>query len=133
MNTINWLAVIVAAVSAFALGAIWYSPILFMKPWRKDNNFTEGDIKKGNKGKIFGISFVLTLIMAVNLAMFLNGNPDLDIRMGALYGLLAGVWVFCGIGIIGLFEHKAARYIFINGGYCLVALGLMGAILGAWR
>jgi len=93
---------------------------------------TEEKIKSGNKGKIFGLALLLTLVMSANLAMYLN-SPNINFRLGFLYGLLSGVWVLCGIAVIGLFEHKSARYIFINGGYWLLALGLMGAILGAWR
>lgn len=132
MNTLNWLAVLTAGISAFVLGGIWYSPVLLGKAWMQENNMSEEDVKRGNKGKIFGISFLLSLVMAVNLGMFLNNTPDLDFKLGLIYGLLAGVWVFCGIAIVGLFEQRSARYIFINGGYCLFALGLMGAIIGAW-
>ena len=132
MNTINWLAVFVAGLSAFILGGIWYSPALFGKSWMKENQLTVEDVQQGNKGKIFGWSFILSLIMAVNLAMFLE-DPKIDLAMSIVYGFLTGVWIFCGIAIVGLFELKSARYIFINGGYMLVALALMGAIIGAWR
>src|ERR1700753_3598788 len=132
MNTLNWLAVLVAGISAFVLGGVWYSPALFGKAWMKENNLSEEKIQAGNKGKIFGWSFLLALIMSVNLAMYLN-TPAINFQMGTLFGFLAGLWIFCGIAIVGLFEHKTARYIFINGGYCFFALGLMGAILGAWR
>lgn len=70
--------------------------------------------------------------MSANLAMYLN-TPNITFQLGLLYGLLAGVWVLCGIAIAGLFELKSARYILINSGYCFLALGLMCAILGAWR
>lgn len=132
MNTLNWLAVLVAGISAFVLGGVWYSPALFGKAWMKENNLSEEKIQAGNKGKIFGLSLLLTLIMSVNLAMYLN-TPNINFQLGTLFGFLAGLWIFCGIAIVGLFEHKTGRYIFINGGYCFVALGLMGAILGAWR
>lgn len=132
MSTVNWIAVFVAATSAFVLGGIWYSPALFGKSWMTENNLTLQQVQAGNKSKIFGWAFILSLIMAVNLAMFLN-TPEIDLGMGILYGALTGVWIFCGIAIVALFEHKSARYIFINGGYCLVALILMGAIIGAWR
>ena len=128
----NWLAVLVAGISAFVLGGAWYSPALFGKAWMKSNNFTEDQIKAGNKTKIFGLSLILTLIMAANLAMYLN-DPKIDFKMGLLYGFLTGLWIFCGIAVIGLFELKSGKYIFINGGYWFIALGLMGAILGAWR
>ena len=90
--------------------------------------------KKGNKAKIFGWSFLLALIMAANLAMFLTDpkdgcGPKTDLVWGLAAGLLAGLWVFCGLATVALFELRSWRYIFINGGYCLIALGLMGAIV----
>src|SRR5271170_3471780 len=130
--TVNWIAVLVAGLSAFALGGVWYSPALFGKAWMKENNLSMEQVRAGNKGKIFGWSILLSLIMSANLAMYLR-TPDLNFQLGLLYGLLAGVWVLCGIAIVGLFELKTLRYILINGGYCLLALGLMGAIIGAWR
>jgi hypothetical protein len=132
MHTVNWLAVLVAGISAFVLGGVWYSPALFGKAWMTENNMTVDDVKKGNKGKIFGWSFILSLIMAANLGMFIS-TPELNLSQGIMYGSLTGVWIFCGIAIVALFEHKSARYIFINGGYMIVALTLMGAIIGAWR
>ena len=132
MNTVNWLAVLVAGISAFVLGGVWYSPALFGKAWMTENNMTVDDVKKGNKAKIFGWSFVLSLIMAANLGMFIS-TPDMNLSQGIMYGALTGLWIFCGIAIVGLFEHKSARYIFINGGYMIVALILMGAIIGVWR
>ena len=131
-DAVNWLAVIAAALSAFILGGIWYSPVLFGNAWMKENRFTLEIVKAGNKARIFGWSLFLTLIMSINLAMFLN-TPDMNFVQGLTYGLLAGVWVFCGIAIVALFELKGWLYILVNGGYCLVSLGLMGAILGAWR
>lgn len=133
MDTLNWFAVLTAGISAFILGGIWYSPALMGKAWMKENDLTEEEIKKSNKAKTFGWSLILSLIMAANLGMYLSNTPGLDLKMGLIYGLLAGVWIFCGIAIVALFEQKTSRYIFINGGYCLVALGIMGAILGMWR
>ncbi len=142
MNTINWLAVLVAGISAFVLGGVWYSPMLFGNAWMKENRFSVDDVRKGNKAKIFGWAFVLSLIMAANLGMFLADAPasctgecaqKTDLAWGATAGFLAGIWVFCGLAIVALFEQRSTRYIFINGGYLLLALTLMGAIIGLWR
>lgn len=133
MSTINWLAVLVAGISAFVVGGIWYSPGLFGKAWMKDNNFTEEQIKAGgNKGKIFGFTFIFSLLMAANLGMFLAGEST-DVTWGATAGFLAGIWTFCAIAIHSLFELKPWRLILINGFYSVVSLTLMGAIIGAWR
>jgi Protein of unknown function (DUF1761) len=131
-NSVNWIAVLAAAVSCFMLGGIWYSPALFGKAWMTENSLTVQQVQAGNKARIFGWSFVLSSIMAVNLAMFL-ASPEIDLKMGITYGMLTGLWVFCGIAIVALFEQKSSKYIFINGGYFLVALTIMGAIIGAWK
>jgi Protein of unknown function (DUF1761) len=143
MNTINWWAVLVAGISSFVVGGIWYSPGLFGKAWMKANNFTEEQIKNGgNKAKIFGFTLIFSLLMSANLAMFLNDPPSTcpagcgvktDVSWGATAGFLAGIWTFCAIAIHSLFEFKSWKLILINGFYSLVALVLMGAILGAWR
>ena len=141
-SSINWLAILVAGISSFILGGVWYSPALFGNAWMKENNLSEEAVRAGNKSKIFGWSFILSVLMAVNLGMFLADSPascpvecaqHTDISWGATAGFLAGIWVFAGIAIVALFEHKSFRYILINGGYMLVALTLMGAIIGLWR
>jgi hypothetical protein len=129
---VNWLAVLVAGISSFVIGGIWYSPALFGKAWMKENGLSLEQIQKSNKGKVYGLALVLSLIMAVNLAMFLS-DSSIQLSTGLLYGFLTGLWIFCGIAIVGLFEQKTARYIFINGGYMLVALTLIGGIIGIWK
>jgi len=131
-SLINWLAVIVAGLSAFIVGGIWYSRPLFGNAWMVDSNLTEEQVKQGNKGKIFGFTLVFSLIMAVNLAMFL-ADAKTNASWGATAGFLAGIWTFCAIAIHSLFELKSWRHIFINGGYSVVSLTLMGLIIGAWR
>jgi hypothetical protein len=131
-SLINWLAVIVAGLSAFAVGGIWYSRPLFGNVWMVDSNLTEEQIKQGNKGKIFGFTLIFSLIMAVNLAMFL-ADAKTNASWGATAGFLAGIWTFCAIATHSLFELKSWRHIFINGGYSVVSLTLMGLIIGAWR
>jgi hypothetical protein len=131
-SLINWLAVVVAGLSAFAVGGIWYARPLFGNAWMIDSNLTEDQIKQGNKGKIFGFTLIFSMLMAVNLAMFL-ADAKTDVAWGAEAGFLAGIWTFCAIAIHSLFELKSWRYIFINGGYSLVSLTLMGAIIGLWR
>jgi hypothetical protein len=79
------------------------------------------------------ISFVLSLVMALNLAMFLNDSKT-NLAWGATAGFLAGFgWVATGIGIVSMFERRPWSYVIVNGGYLTVALVVMGAILGGWR
>jgi hypothetical protein len=129
--TLNPWAILVAGVSAFVLGGAWYSPILFVKPWLAGAGLTEEEVRRGNPAKIFGLSFVLTLVMSANLAAFLSGPPNL--AWGLAAGALAGVWVVGFLGILYLFEHRPLKLFLVNGGYCMLALVIMGGILGAWK
>lgn len=129
---VNLLAVLAAAISAFVIGGIWYSSLVFGKVWKSANQFRAGD-PKSSPGMTFSISFVLSVIMATNLAFFLN-DPKTTAVWGATAGFLAGFgWVTMGIGIVSLFEGRPFKYVLVNGGYLTIALVTMGAILGAWR
>jgi hypothetical protein len=129
---INYWAILVSALSTFLIGGIWYSPAVFGKAWMRENGFTEESMKNANMVKIFGLAFVLGLIAAVNLAMFMG--PESRWEMGALWGFLAGFgWVATFVGTHYLFERKSFTLFLINAGYSVVALTVMGVILAAWK
>lgn len=131
-SAIHVWAVVVAALSSFLLGGLWYSPILFARPWMIANGLTEEELKRTNPLKIFGPAFALSLVMAVNLAFFLG--PKATLEFGLFAGAAAGFgWVAASTAITYLFERKPLKLFLINGGYQALALTMMGAILGAWR
>jgi len=132
VSQINFLAVLVAAVSSFLIGGLWYSPMLFANVWMKEANITEESVKQANMVKIFGISFILSLIICFNLAAFLG--PDSDLIWGITAGALAGIgWVAASFGIVYLFERKSMKLFLINAGYLAVSFIVAGAIIGAWH
>lgn len=130
---INYLAVLAAAASAFVIGGLWYSPLLFQKAWMTASGVTERDLQKGSAARVFGGAVVLSIVMAANLAAFLSG-PGTTAAWGATAGALAGIgWVALGIAVTALFERRPIAHTLVNGGYWAVAFIVMGAILGAWR
>jgi hypothetical protein len=132
IRTLNPWAILAAAASAFLLGGLWYSPLLFAGTWKRANGFGANEPPPATP-KIFAISFLLSLVMAFNLAMFLN-DAKTTVVWGTAAGFLAGFgWIAMGLSIVALFERRSFRYMLINGGYLTLALVLMGAILGAWR
>lgn len=132
ISQVNFLAVFVAALSSFVIGGVWYSPIMFAKPWMEENGFTEEELKKSSMAKIFGVSFVLSFIIALNLAMFFGGQ--VDFVMGLTYGAFTGIgWVAMSFGTSYLFERKSLKLYLINAGNHAVTYIVMGGILGAWH
>ncbi|MEO6668860.1 MAG: DUF1761 domain-containing protein [Ferruginibacter sp.] len=127
---LNWLAILVAAVSTFLIGGIWYA--LFEKQWMAANNFTKEYLQQRNLPLVFGLSLLFSFIMSFNLAMFIGAKAN--ISFGMIAGFLTGFgWVFLSIAIISLFEKRSIKYVLINGGYMIVAFTVMGTILGAWH
>lgn len=125
---VSWIGVIVAAVSAFVLGGVWYGP-LFGKKWMAYNGMSEEDAKAGNPVIIFGGAFVLSLIAAFVFAMFLG--PDQPVEFTAAAGLSAGLfWVAATFGINYLFSHRPFGLWLIDGGYATLQFTLYGVILG---
>lgn len=131
---INHWAVLVCAVANLVVGALWYSPMLFYNAWLKENNFTEEMIKqKFNPLKMYGLSFVLSLIISYNLAFFL-GDEKTNAVWGVTAGFLAGFGFSALIfAVVALFEQRSWKYILINGGYITIYFTLIGFIIGAWR
>ncbi|MFN3842845.1 MAG: DUF1761 domain-containing protein [Rehaibacterium terrae] len=127
MTEINVWAVLVAAVSAFLLGGLWYGP-LFGKAWIRESG---ADPQKGHPGKVFGGAFVLSLIAAYAFAMFLGKLP---LAEAAFYGFVAGLcWVATSFGINYLFAQRSLKLFLIDGGYHTLQFTLYGVVLGAWH
>jgi hypothetical protein len=130
MDHLNIWAILAAAASAFLVGGLWYSPALLGRAWERANGFSE--TPKAD-AKVFLLGFLLSMVMAVNLAFFLN-DAKTTAAWGAIAGFLAGFgWVAMGMAVVALFERRSWKYSLINGGYVTVALTLMGLILGGWR
>lgn len=133
ISTINFWAVIAASLSAFMIGGLWYSPVLFANVWMKETGLDEEQLKNANTAKIFGLAFVFIIIMAFCLAMFLN-DPSIDMAAGTFYGFLTGfAWISLALAVNSLYERKTWKYMLINGGYWTLVFTLMGLILGAWK
>jgi hypothetical protein len=131
-QNLNWLAIIVAAVSAFVLGSLWYSPLMFLDRWMKETGLTKDSTKNTNMGKLFGLAFLLSFIASFFLAMFIGANAGA--AFGALAGFMAGLgWVFTFMGIIYLFESRTFAHFLINAMYSIVSLTIMGFIIGVWQ
>jgi len=128
MPEINWIAVVVATLAGFALGALWYSPALFGKAWQREAGLTDEQLAQGSKVRIFGTTLVLAFLAAWNFANFLGPRPP--VVFGTLVGASAGLlWVASSLGINYLFERKSLRLFAINGGFHTVQFAVIGLVL----
>jgi len=127
---VNWLAVLVAALSGFVIGALWYGP-LFGKVWMRLTGMTKEKGAQANMAVTFGGAYVLNLIAALGIATVSVEHAGV---MFALHVGLLGAFFFVApaLGVIYLFEQQPFRLWLVNAGYQLVNFAAMGAVIGAW-
>ena len=136
-DDLNWLAIIVAAVAYFALGALWYSKILFANRWIADSKIDINDpnAKKG-MGLMFGGSFVLMFVQSLAIAIIAE---RIDIRGdGWMSGLKLGAVTGCcfcaaAIGVNYLYEKKPLSLFLINAGYAIAGNIIAGIVICSWK
>ena len=158
---INFLALLVAALSTLAVGFVWYNPKVFGTIWMKESGMTEEKMKGANMALIFGMSFVYAFLISFIIQMlvihqtgalgmiggsvetakpsynaFMNdyGTAFRTFKHGALHGFIAGL--FLALPVIGtnaLYERRSFKYTLITGGFWIVCFMIMGGIICAWR
>lgn len=136
MESINWLALVAAAVSTFVVGSIWYNPNVFGKAWMHSVGMTEEKAKEGNMVMIFGIGLIMAFIAAffINYIVAHGGEEFQTFKHGAFHGAMLGVLIAMPIVVTNaLYEQKSFKYMLINMGYWISCFAIMGGILCAWQ
>ncbi len=133
---VNFLAVLVAALASFALGALWYSPALFAKQWMKAHGLTQAKVKAMQKdaAKAYGVTFACQLVLAYALAVLISMLHVVALLTGLKLGILCWVGFAATLGLMAhMYSGKALAAWLIDAGYQLIYILLMAAILTAWH
>lgn len=137
---VNYLAVFVAAVASMVVGFLWYSPMLFAKPWMKLMGISAADMKKKQKGMggTYAMTFVGALVMAYVLSHVMTMGENFFHYDRVTGGLSSAFWMWLGFVApvqmeMVLFGGKKWQLYAINTGHRLVSLLAMGLVLGMWK
>ncbi len=136
---VNVWAVLVSALATMVAGFLWYSPMLFAKPWTILMGYDPNDkAKLAEMQKSAGPSYMMSLIASILSAFVLGKLIAVSGTVGAVDGLKIGLVVWLGFVTTvqftnALFSRQPNKLYMINTGYQLVCYVAMGAILGAWR
>jgi len=134
-GAVNYLAILVAAIAGWLIGAIWYGA-LFSKPWMAANNITaEPGKARSMPAGLLILTFVALLLMSWILAgiLFHLGPGKLTVKNG----IISGIWMWLGFVITPMavnngFAGRKRVLLAIDGGHWLVVLVVIGAVLGAF-
>ena len=135
-GSINYLAVVAGMVINMALGALWYSPVLFAKPWMAANNLTEEEIRaKGTSAQMQGyaVAAVGALIFTLALAIIWQLAGITELLDGLILGLVAAIGLIATTQLAAyMFEGRPFKLYLINIGYSVVSFALIGMMLAVW-
>lgn len=133
-SQINWLAVLVAAVAYFILGALWFSKILFAGMWIKGHGINVND-PNGRKGlgQMMFLSFVAFFVICIGLALLAVKMDLAGYMSGIKLGLTTGVcFSWMAISVSHLYTRKPFTLHLIDGAYHLVAQIIAAVIICIW-
>ena len=130
MNDVNIFAVLAASFVSFAFGALWYSPLLFMRPWSSVAG-VDPEAPIDNPGRVYPLTALLTVISVGAFAWFLGADPEPGRAIGA--ALVAGIGlVAASMAINYQFASRSVVHWAIDSGFHVVRLVLVGATLALW-
>ena len=131
----NVWALVGCLVIRVAVGALWYSPVMFLKPWLTLSGVSDAQMKAGMAKAvitdvIFSLIMAFVLLHAIRYALPTSHSVGLGLAVGFLNWL--GFIVPVQAGSI-TYEKKPFGYFAINSGYQLVTILLMAVVLIVWN
>ena len=129
--TVNFLAVLAAAVAGFIVGAIWYTG--FGGPWKTALGLAPVAATGGTRPPVPALitSAIALVIMAAMLSGLMAHMGGASLRTGLITGAL--VWlgfVVTVIGTINAYQQRRIVLTVIDAGHWLAVLLVQGAVLG---
>jgi Protein of unknown function (DUF1761) len=136
LGDLNWLAVIVAALAYFVVGAAWYAPAIFGNVWTKAGGLEMQPDERPNP-VVFITPLIGSILAAIALGMIAEASATDTIGEGVVLGLVTGIGFAIGISFVtAQFEaNKPNRMVWgaVNGGYHLVGTIVAAIVIAAWQ
>ena len=129
----NHWAVLVSALILWMLGAVWYSPALFSKPWMAALGIVPDASKKGLATGMIA-SFIGDILVAFVLLHFILWSGAQTFGLVAFVGFITWLGFFAATQFPqGIYERRPAKLFLINMGYWLLGLLIVGGVLAVWQ
>jgi hypothetical protein len=131
MSNIEWLSVLTAAISSFALGSLWYAPFAFGKLQERELN-AHGETVPRATPRVLVSTFLLTLVEAAAFAWLFQDNASLQTALGTGV-LVGGCFVAVGSAINYAYTGRSVKVCLIDGGFHVARFVVYALVLWAWR
>ncbi len=135
MTSMNFWPILVSAVVAFGVSALWFSPILFGNEWMRLADISEKDMS-GKKGlwKLYIVQFIITLVIFMVMGFLISTTGSRTVSDGVFLALLLWVGLSLTSAIGRMLWQKVPLKMLLIVELCTLITWLVGgAIIGAWR
>ncbi|WP_053733408.1 DUF1761 domain-containing protein [Nocardia sp. NRRL S-836] len=136
LGDLNWLAVVVATVAYYALGAIWYAEFAFGRAWRRSIGW-ELTPPQRTGARVYTIPLATCFAATLATAMIAAASGTDDVMEGLLLGLVVGVGIALPVmfvsGVFDTTKPAPKTHVAVGAGFHVIGLSLVGAVLGLWR
>jgi hypothetical protein len=128
MGPLNWLAIVVATLAFFAVGAIWYTA-LFGKAWQREVGLSAEELSGGrNMMAVFGLCLLLEFVVVLMLGhLFARLQPGDHAKMMMATGFGLAI-MSPAIGINYLYMRKSLKLWLIDAGHFVVGMTVVGLV-----
>ena len=137
LGQLNWLAVFVGALVYFALGALWYSPVLFAKPWMRSIGWDESRPQPQASPMTYIAPGLLYVVAAIATGILAVATGSDTVGEGIMLGLVIGIgYALVLTAVDAVFDpNKPQPWIWfaISGAYHLVGLLIVAVLVSVWR
>lgn len=126
---LNWLAVALAALAYYLLGAAWFTP-LFGKAWDRSIGYDRSQATKFRPA-YYVVPLVSAVLVALALGLILAALAP-SFGEALIVGVIVGLGVAAAVSINNaLTPHTPHPYVFgaVTGGYHLVGIVIVSAII----
>ena len=137
LSDLNWLAVLVAALAYFAIGALWYAPPLFGKTWAAAGGMEIPDKGARPSPAIYLTPLVGSMLSAIALGMLAAATGSDTLQRGIALGLVVAIGFAVAISFVtSQFESQKPKPMVwgaINAGYHVVGNLVAAIIIATWK
>jgi hypothetical protein len=128
MGPLNWLAIVLATIAFFAVGAVWYTA-LFGKAWQREVGLSTEQLSGGrNMMAIFGLCLLLEFVVVLMLGhLFARLQPSDHVKMMMATGFALAI-MSPAIGINYLYQRRSLKLFLIDAGHFIVGMTVVGLV-----
>jgi uncharacterized membrane protein len=137
LSDLNWLAVLVAALAYFAIGALWYAPPVFGKVWMAAGGMAVPEAGTRPSPAIYLTPFVGSVLSAIALGMLAKATGTETLQQGIALGLVVAIGFAVSITFVtAQFESEKPKpmvWAAVTAGYHAVGILVAAIIVASWQ